>query len=261
MQTQHAQPVLDVRHISKHFGGVWAVKDFSATLKEHDIVSIIGPNGSGKTTVFNLITGVYPVDGGAVLLQNAEITNFPQHRVTRQGIARTFQNIRLFQGLSVLENVMTAHDPHSHYHFFDAIFLSGRKRRIDAEVRERCLDYVHLVGLDAVKHDQPGNLPYGSQRKLEIARALATEPKILLLDEPAAGLNPSEVRDFIDLIYKLHEQFKLSIILIEHRMQVVMEMSRWIYVMDFGEVLAEGKPEEIQNNPEVARAYIGEEET
>lgn len=145
--------VLEVNHIAKRFGGVQAIKNFSATLKERDIVSIIGPNGSGKTTVFNLITGVYPVDAGTVTLQGKSIANKPQHEITRHGIARTFQNIRLFQGLSVLENVMTAHDPHSHYNFFDAVLLSGRKRRTDIKVKERCLEFVKLVGLEAFQNE------------------------------------------------------------------------------------------------------------
>lgn len=252
--------ILHVKEISKSFGGVQAVNGFSAELPGGGIVSIIGPNGAGKTTVFNLISGVYRADGGEILFQGENIIGKPQHEITRKGIARTFQNIRLFQGLTVLENVMTAKDPIARYTVWDALLSLPRKRREDAATRERARYFLNLVGLESLRDEQPANLPYGLQRKLEIARALATEPKILLLDEPAAGLNPTEVQDFIDLILKLHADHKLSILLIEHRMQVVMEMSVWIYVMNFGSLLAEGRPEEIQRNPEVIKAYIGEEE-
>ncbi|MFQ3619944.1 MAG: ABC transporter ATP-binding protein [Spirochaetales bacterium] len=255
-----SNPILEVRHISKRFGGVQAVEDFSLSLSQGGIVSIIGPNGAGKTTVFNLISGVYPLDRGEVFLKGERISGLPQHLVTRKGIARTFQNIRLFQGLTVLENVLTALDPHSPYTLIDTLFTLPRRKTKEKEAKHRAFELLALVGLGDYAEEQPSNLPYGLQRKLEIARALAAQPTVLLLDEPAAGLNPREVQDFIQLIYKLHQDHTLSILLIEHRMQVVMEMSDWIYVMNFGKLLAEGEPHEVQKNPEVIKAYIGEEE-
>jgi len=249
---------LEVKSISKNFDGVKAVKKFSMKLQPKGIISIIGPNGAGKTTVFNLISGIYKVDEGEILLDGFNINKKEQYEITRYGIGRTFQNIRLFKGLNVLKNVITAYDAYSKYNMFDATFLSRRKRRIDSEIRDKSLYCLKLVGLEKLKDEKPENLPYGLQKKLEIARALATEPKILLLDEPATGLNPSEVVDYIDLICKLHEDMELSILFIEHRMQVVIELSEWIYVLDFGETIAEGKPEDIRNNPEVIKAYMGE---
>lgn len=252
--------ILEVSHISKRFGGVQAVKDFSLALPEGGIVSIIGPNGAGKTTVFNLISGVYSLDSGEVRLAGERISGLPQHQICRKGISRTFQNIRLFQGLNVLENVLTALDPGSQYSLWDSLLGLPSRRREESKNTDRARELLELVGLQEYEEEQPSNLPYGLQRKLEIARALASKPRVLLLDEPAAGLNPKEVGDFIQLIYQLHQDHSLSILLIEHRMQVVMEMSDWIYVMNFGSLLAEGKPEEIQQNPEVIKAYIGEEE-
>lgn len=252
--------ILQAHGISKHFGGVKAVQDISFELPEGKIVSIIGPNGAGKTTVFNLVSGIYPLDGGRVVLDGTEIGGMKQHLITRNGIARTFQNIRLFKGLSILENVMTAADPRSAYSLFDTLVLSPAMRRRERETREEARRVLSLVGLDHLGDENPENLPYGLQRRLEIARALATGPRVLLLDEPAAGLNPSEVTGFIDLVYRLHGEFGLSIMLIEHRMQVVMEMSDWIYVMNFGRLLAQGLPGEIQKNPEVIKAYIGEDD-
>ncbi len=253
--------VLEARHISKRFGGVQAVQDFSLHLPQGGIISIIGPNGAGKTTVFNLITGVYPLDSGEILLKGEQISGLPQHVITRKGIARTFQNIRLFLGLNVLENVLTALDPDGSYSFLDAVLQLPPKKRGERDSKSRGMELLRMVGLEPYAGEQPANLPYGLQRKLEIARALAAKPKVLLLDEPAAGLNPREVQDFIELVYRLHQDHSLSIILIEHRMQVVMEMSDWIYVMNFGKLLAEGLPTEVQKNPEVIKAYIGEEES
>jgi branched-chain amino acid transport system ATP-binding protein len=251
---------LEIKNISKNFGGVRAVDDFSMTLKDKDIVSIIGPNGAGKTTIFNLISGVYKINGGEIYLDGGNILNKSQHEIARAGIARTFQNIRLFKGLSVLENVMTAKDPALKYNIFDSLFYTPRRRKMDELSKEECMHYLEVVGLKDLRNEKPQNLPYGTQRKLEIARALATNPKVLLLDEPAAGLNPSEVAEFIELIRRLRNDFDFSILLIEHRMQVVMELSRWIYVQNFGKTIAEGTPKDIQNNPEVTKAYIGEED-
>lgn len=252
--------VLTVRKVSKHFGGVQAVQNFSLQLPKGGIVSMIGPNGAGKTTVFNLISGVYALDQGEIYLEQEKISGLPQHLITRKGIARTFQNIRLFQGLTVLENVLTALDHLTPYSLAEALFRLRRSRQEERKAKERARELLQMVGLEAYHDDQPSNLPYGLQRKLEIARALAIRPKVLLLDEPAAGLNPKEVQDFINLIYTLHEDHSLSILLIEHRMRVVMEMSDWVYVLNFGRLLAEGEPQEVQRDPEVIKAYIGEEE-
>jgi branched-chain amino acid transport system ATP-binding protein len=251
---------LEAQHISKSFGGVKAVQDFSFQLNQHEIVSIIGPNGAGKTTAFNLLTGVYEIDSGKILLDGQDITGLQQHQIAKSGIARTFQNIRLFKGLNVIENVMTAADPLSSYNLFDAIISSRRKQSREAEVRELSRSYLKTVGLTGYENEKPENLSYGLQRKLEIARALATQPKVLLLDEPAAGLNPSEVRDFISLVRELRDEFQFSIVIIEHRMEVIMELSKRIYVLNFGKLLASGTPDEIRNNKEVLEAYIGEED-
>ena len=252
---------LEVKSLSKAFGGVKAIDDFSFEVDSHDIVGIIGPNGAGKTTVFNLLTGVYSLDAGRVFLDGKELTGLPQHAITRAGIARTFQNIRLFRGLNVLENVMTAADPYSDYNLLDVCFFTPRKRRRERAVRELSRSYLRIVGLEGYEKERPESLPYGMQRKLELARALATNPKVLLLDEPAAGLNPSEVRLFIDLVRTIHGQFQFSIIIIEHRLEVVMELSSRIFVLNFGKLLATGSPAEIVCHKAVTEAYLGEEET
>jgi branched-chain amino acid transport system ATP-binding protein len=250
---------LEVKNISKSFGGVKAVQDFSFSVDAHSISSIIGPNGAGKTTAFNLLTGIYPLDTGEIILDGKPLQGKPQHEITKAGIARTFQNIRLFKGLTVIENVMTAGDPLSSYNFIDILIPKGRKRRHEDALREESRKFLSIVGLESYENEKPENLPYGLQRKLEVARALATKPKLLLLDEPAAGLNPSEVRDFIDLIRRLHGEFGFSILIIEHRMEVVMELSSRIFVLNFGKMLASGTPAEIRENKEVRAAYIGEE--
>jgi len=252
---------LEAKGLSKAFGGVKAIDNFSFEVGGHDIVGIIGPNGAGKTTVFNLLTGIYSLDTGQVFLDGKELTGLPQHAITRAGIGRTFQNIRLFRGLSVLENVMTAADPYSDYNLLDVCFFTSRKRRREHAVRDLSRHYLKIVGLEGYEKERPESLPYGLQRKLELARALATNPKVLLLDEPAAGLNPSEVRAFIDLVRAIHGQFQFSIIIIEHRLEVVMELSSKIFVLNFGKLLASGTPAEIVCHKAVTEAYLGEEET
>ena len=252
---------LEAKGLSKAFGGVKAIDNFSFEVGGHDIVGIIGPNGAGKTTVFNLLTGIYSLDTGQVFLDGKELTGLPQHAITRAGIGRTFQNIRLFRGLSVLENVMTAADPYSDYNLLDVCFFTSRKRRREHAVRDLSRHYLKIVGLEGYEKERPESLPYGLQRKLELARALATNPKVLLLDEPAAGLNPSEVRAFIDLVRAIHDQFQFSIIIIEHRLEVVMELSSKIFVLNFGKLLASGTPAEIVCHKAVTEAYLGQEET
>ena len=252
---------LEVKGLSKAFGGVKAIDNFSFEVDGHDIVGIIGPNGAGKTTVFNLLTGIYSLDAGRVFLDGKELTGLPQHAITRAGIARTFQNIRLFRGLNVLENVMTAADPYSDYNLLDVCFFTPRKRRREHAVRDLSRNYLKIVGLEGYEKERPESLPYGLQRKLELARALATNPRVLLLDEPAAGLNPSEVRAFIDLVRTIHSQFQFSIVIIEHRLEVVMELSSKIFVLNFGKLLASGTPAEIVCHKAVTEAYLGQEET
>ena len=252
--------ILELKNVSKSFGGIHAVSDVSLSLEKGSVNSLIGPNGAGKTTIFNLITGIYTVDGGEILLDGVNIANKKQHIITAAGVARTFQNIRLFQGLNVLENVMTAYDPHSAYMLPSAMLGLPKKRRLDRKNREDSMHFLEITGIVDYAAENPNNLPYGLQRKLEIARALATNPKVLLLDEPAAGLNSAEIVDLIDLIRQLNETMGLSIILIEHRMQIVMELSQHIYVMHFGKMLTEGTPEQIQNDKAVRRAYIGVED-
>jgi branched-chain amino acid transport system ATP-binding protein len=251
---------LEAKGLCKAFGGVQAIQDFSFTVGDRQIVGIIGPNGAGKTTAFNLLTGVYPIDAGQVFLDNELISGLPQHEITQKGLARTFQNIRLFKGLNLIENVMTAADPYSSYNLADVFLFSSRKRNREKEVRDMSRSFLELVGLSGLENEKPENLPYGLQRKLELARALASKPKVLLLDEPAAGLNPSEVQEFIQLVQRLHDQFDLSVLVIEHRMEVIMTLCSNIYVLNFGKLLAYGTPVEIQNNRDVTTAYIGEED-
>jgi len=251
---------LEVNNLYKSFGGVKAIEDVSFQVNDRQVVGIIGPNGAGKTTAFNLLTGVYPLDQGSVILDGKEISGLPQYQIAQMGMARTFQNIRLFRGLNCLENVMTAADPYSGYNLLDVFFFSGNKRKREREVRDLSMHYLERVGLAGYENEKPENLSYGLQRKLELARALATNPKILLLDEPAAGLNPSEVQGFIGLIRELHLEFTFSILIIEHRMEVIMGLCSNIFVLNFGKLLASGTPAEIQENRSVTEAYIGEED-
>jgi branched-chain amino acid transport system ATP-binding protein len=251
--------LLQAQGLCKAFSGVQAVKNVSLEVGDREIVSLIGPNGAGKTTIFNLISGIYPVDDGQVTLSGQSITGKPQHLITRAGIGRTFQNIRLFKGLNVLENVMTAHDPLMNYSILNGMLCLPKRRRMDQENRDLAMRYLDMTGLTAYQKSDPFSLPYGLQRKLEIARALATEPKVLLLDEPGAGLNPAEVGELISLVRRLHETLDMSVLLIDHRMQLIMELSKYIYVLNFGTLLAQGTPMEIRENEEVNKAYMGEE--
>lgn len=253
-----AETILRASGINKHFGGVHAVRDMSLEVARGQTVSVIGPNGAGKTTVFNLLSGVNPVDSGTIELDGRDITALPQHDVAKAGIARTFQNIRLFSGLSIAENVLISLDSRAGYGWHDAILRLGRYRTEDRESRAALDEYLDAVNLQNVAASKPSQLSYGHQRRVELARALAARPKVLLLDEPAAGFNPGEVDQFIELLQALKERYGLTILIIEHRMQVVMRMSDHVYVMNFGALIADGSASEIQRNPEVIKAYIGE---
>ena len=253
--------VLKTEHLHKNFGGVVAVKDFSFHVNAGQVVAIIGPNGAGKTTIFNLISKIYEPDQGRVILDGEDITKKSQIQVARKGISRTFQNTRLFTGLSVLDNVKVALDFAGKYSLVEAMLLLPRRWKQERETTQRAMDCLKLLHLDQYASMRPSNLPYGIQRRVEIARALATNPKVLMLDEPAAGLNPEEVFQLMDFINEIKQTYpELAILVIEHRMDLVMNLSDYIYVQDFGQTIAQGVPEEIRNNPLVLKAYLGEED-
>ena len=245
-----------VRH---HFGGLCAIADFNLELHQGELMGIIGPNGAGKTTVFNLITGVYRASEGSIRLRETEHVGLTPHQITARRIARTFQNIRLFRDLSVLDNVRIAHYSKTRYSPLEALFQLGRYRREEQRIIEHSRDLLAIFKLEHLAGETARNLPYGSQRRLEIARALATGPELLLLDEPAAGMNPAEIDQLMEFIRWIREQFQLTILLIEHQMKLVMGICERIKVLDFGETLAEGPPEVIRNDPWVMKAYLGEE--
>jgi branched-chain amino acid transport system ATP-binding protein len=256
-ESQTTDTILDIREATKFFGGLCAVKDFTLTLPRGALWGLIGPNGAGKTTVFNLITGLIPLSSGEVEFQGERVDGLEPFEITRLGIARTFQNIRLFQNLSVLDNVRIAYHPHAGYGVADELIRTKRFSQKEKELTEKALDFLSIFKLEGIAGEIAKNLPYGEQRRIEIARALACNPSLLLLDEPAAGMNPREIIQLMELIHFIRDRFKLSILLIEHQMRVVMGICEWITVMDFGEVIARGTPKEIQNNQMVIEAYLG----
>ena len=249
--------MLDVKNLSISFGGLKAVDDFSITIEKGQLYGLIGPNGAGKTTIFNLLTGVYKPDGGRILLDGKDITGHKAIQINQAGIARTFQNIRLFKELSVLDNVKVGLHNHHKYSTLSGILRLPSYYKVEKEMDERAMELLKVFDLDKEFDYKASNLPYGKQRKLEIARALATSPKLLLLDEPAAGMNPQETNDLTDFIGRIRSELGLTVFLIEHHMDLVMRISDYIYVIDFGSEIAQGVPQEIQNNQHVIDAYLG----
>lgn len=251
--------LLEAENISIQFGGLKAVQNFDMHLKKNELFSIIGPNGAGKTTIFNMLTGIYEPTSGIVKMDDVVMNGKPVHEFTRSGIARTFQNIRLFGATSALDNLIIAMEMYADYNLADALFRTKKFKDKEDEFVEKGLKLLEFFNLDKKKDFLAKNLPYGEQRRLEIARAMATNPKVLCLDEPAAGMNPSEVEELVGMISKLRDNFDITIILIEHHMNMVMSVADRIKVIEFGQTIAEGKPEEIKNNPTVIEAYLGKE--
>lgn len=251
--------LLHVTNLVKDFGGLRAVDDFNISIRSNELVGLIGPNGAGKTTVFNLLTGLEPLTSGEVRFNNYVINGLPPHTISHRGLSRTFQNIRLLKNLSVLENVKVAYHQHINYNLLDSFLRTPRFRREERNIEQKSLEFLNIFGLTDVRDHLASSLPYGLQRKLEIARALATESRLLLLDEPAAGMNPRETSELMELIFDIKDRFDLSILLIEHDMKLVMNICKRIVVLDAGKVIATGAPEEIRGNQAVIEAYLGAE--
>ncbi|MEE0290964.1 MAG: ABC transporter ATP-binding protein [Lachnospiraceae bacterium] len=250
--------VLDVKNLGISFGGLRAVNDFSVSIKKEQLYGLIGPNGAGKTTIFNLLTGVYKPDSGKIILDGTDVTGKSTIDINKAGIARTFQNIRLFSQLSVLDNVKVGlHNNHS-YSTVESIFRLPRFHKVEKEMNEIAMELLEVFGLKEEANVQAQNLPYGQQRKLEIARALATKPKLLLLDEPAAGMNPNETEELMEMIRFVRDHFHMTILLIEHDMKLVSGICEQLTVLNFGEVLAQGDTSTVLNDPQVIKAYLGE---
>ena len=253
-----SETVLKANNISILFGGLKAVEDFSIEIKEGELVGLIGPNGAGKTTVFNMLTGVYFPTSGTVELRGQDVTKMQPHNRVKIGISRTFQNIRLFKKMTVLENVKVSSNVHMNYGIFKGIFKTKKYWVQEEEATREAMEILEVLGLAEYANELAQNLPYGKQRKLEIARALASHPAILCLDEPAAGMNPTETEELMETIQIVRKKFNTAILLIEHDMKLVMGICEWIKVLSFGKVIATGTPDEIKNNQEVITAYLGE---
>ncbi len=251
--------LLKVDNVSMVFGGLRAVSNLSMHIDEGELIGLIGPNGAGKTTAFNMITGVYTPTEGKVYFNGQQSSGKKSYQVTQMGMARTFQNIRLFSELSVIDNVKIAYNMHVTYNLADAIVRDGKYLSEEEYITQKALELLKIFHLEEEAHEVAKNLPYGKQRRLEIARALATEPKLLLLDEPAAGMNPQETKELMEMIRWIRKEFNLSILLIEHDMGLVMGVCERIYVLEYGMKIAEGTPDEIKHNTRVIEAYLGEE--
>ncbi|NMM95617.1 ABC superfamily ATP binding cassette transporter, ABC protein [Bifidobacterium sp. DSM 109960] len=255
-----SEPILRAEHLGITFGGLKAVSDFNMTIGKGELVGLIGPNGAGKTTVFNLLTGVYQPTEGEFFLDGKRMNGKKTYQVVRAGIARTFQNIRLFKQMTVEENVLVAFNESFTYKMGGAIFRTPRFWKQESDMHAKAIDLLRIFNLEGLANTEAANLPYGAQRKLEIARALATGMKLLLLDEPAAGMNPTETEDLLNCINTIRDRFGIAILLIEHDMSLVMNVCQRIQVLDYGRTIASGLPEEIANNPQVISAYLGSDD-
>lgn len=260
MSNEVKTPVLEMQNVEKHFGGVHAIDNFSVKIEQGKIHGLIGPNGAGKTTIFNNITGIYAPTAGKILFMGKDITGSAPYEVAQLGIGRTFQNIRLFSNLSVLENVIIASGMDATYNMPQAIFHSKKYKERETFLNEKAMNLLEIVGLQDKAAEKASSLPYGHQRKLEIARAMALDPKLLLLDEPAAGMNAEESLDLVNFVREIRDRFDITVLMIEHHMDVVTNLCDYCTVLNFGKTIAVGTPAEVKANPEVIRAYLGGEE-
>lgn len=251
------ETILSLKNVCMYFGGIKAIDDISFDVEKGRIFGIIGPNGAGKTTVFNVITGMYIPTSGQVIYRDKVINKWMPHVITGNGIARTFQNIRLFEDQTVLDNLKIAHYSHIKYGLFDALLSTPRFKREEARVEEESMEILNFLKLDSLADQKAGSLSYGAQRRVEIARALSCKPEIILLDEPAAGMNPAEIDSLNELIRSIRDHYGLTILVVEHQMRLVMEICEEILVVNFGKKLAIGKPEQVKNDPAVLEAYLG----
>ncbi len=251
--------LLEINGLTQRFGGLTAVSDFSTRFEGRELMGLIGPNGAGKTTVFNIVSGFYKPSEGSMVFKDKHIDGLKPHRVTSMGIARTFQNIRLWHDMTLLDNILLSQHYNLGYNLLDLFMRNRRYVENEKRMKNIAMELLEQLNLVQFKDEKPRNLPYGIQRKIEIARALSVKPDLLLLDEPAAGLNSSDVQELIQLIRWIHNEFDIAIWMIEHQMAVVMSLCSWIQVIDFGKTIAQGTAEEIQNNPDVIKAYLGDD--